>query len=185
MTTVIGSSFFDCGFAENYPQEEQPVSRPEGDALARYGNNLMPIDYQPAHASSPVFAYPYARTRETLEHLRRGGPGHPAHGYKMQFINPATGGFAMPTIAAFVQLLPAGFAGQGYRCTDGAVFHCIEGAGSVMIESETLGFGARDTFVVPSWQLHRFQVDGDCVLFSFSDRPVQRALSLWREALVS
>ncbi len=177
--------FFDCGFAENYPQEEQPVSRPEGDALARYGNNLLPIDYQPAHASSPVFAYPYARTRETLEHLRRAGPGHPAHGYKMQFINPATGGFAMPTIAAFVQLLPAGFAGQGYRCTDGAVFHCIEGAGSVTIESETLGFGARDTFVVPSWQLHRFQVDVDCVLFSFSDRPVQRALSLWREALVS
>lgn len=177
--------FFDCGFAENHPQEEQPVSRPEGDALARYGNNLLPIDYQPAHASSPVFAYPYARTRETLEHLRRGAPGHPAHGYKMQFINPATGGFAMPTIAAFVQLLPAGFVGQGYRCTDGAVFHCIEGAGNVTIESETLAFGARDTFVVPSWQLHRFQVDGDCVLFSFSDRPVQRALSLWREALVS
>src|SRR3954454_23123500 len=98
--------FFDCGFAENYPQEEQPVSRPEGDALARYGNNLLPIDYQPAHASSPVFAYPYARTRETLDHLRQAGPAHPAHGYKMQFINPATGGFAMPTIAAFVQLLP-------------------------------------------------------------------------------
>jgi len=38
---------------------------------------------------------------------------------------------------------------------------------------------------VPSWQAHRFQVGGECVLFSFSDRPIQRALSLWREALVS
>ena len=46
------------------------VSRPEGDSLARYGNNLLPIDYEPASRTSPVFAYPYARTRESLEHLR-------------------------------------------------------------------------------------------------------------------
>ncbi len=51
----------------------QPVSRPEGDALARYGNNLLPVDYEPQAESSPVFAYPYARTRESLEHLRRSG----------------------------------------------------------------------------------------------------------------
>jgi gentisate 1,2-dioxygenase len=177
--------FFDCGFAENLAQEEQPVSRPEGDALARYGNNLLPIDYQPAHSASPVFAYPYSRTRETLEQLKRNGPAHPAHGHKLQFINPATGGFAMPTIAAFVQLLPAGFTGQGYRCTDGTVFHCIEGSGKVTIEQQTFAFGARDTFVVPSWMAHRFETAGDCVLFSFSDRPVQRALSVWREALVA
>jgi len=171
-----------CGFAENDARDVQPVARPEGDALARYGSNLLPIDYQPAHASSPVFAYPYARTRETLEHLRRAGPVHPVHGYKMQFINPATGGFAMPSIATFVQLLPAGFAGQPYRCTDGMVFHCIEGGGNVTIDDQSIAFGAKDTFVVPSWRAHRFNVAGDCVLFSFSDRPVQRALGLWREA---
>ncbi|HKA00451.1 MAG TPA: gentisate 1,2-dioxygenase [Candidatus Solibacter sp.] len=171
----------ECGFSENDPRDVQPVVRPEGDALARYGSNLLPIDYQPASASSPVFAYPYARTRETLEQLRRAGPLHPVHGHKMQFINPATGGFAMPSIAAFVQLLPDGFAGQRYRCTDGTVFHCIEGKGSVVVESQTIEFGAKDTFVVPSWQVHRFRADADTVLFSFSDRPVQRALSLWRE----
>jgi len=175
--------FFECGFAENDTQDVQSVTRPEGDALARYGSNLLPIDYQPAHASSPVFAYPYARTRETLERLRSAGPAHPAHGYKMQFINPATGGFAMPSIAAFVQLLPAGFAGQSYRCTDGTVFHCIEGEGKITVENQAIAFRAKDTFVVPSWQAHRFDVTADCVLFSFSDRPVQRALSLWREAL--
>src|SRR5690242_12659739 len=177
--------FFDCGFAENYPEEEQPIARPEGDALMRYGNNLLPIDYQPAHASSPVFAYPYARTRETLEHMRHTGPAHAAHGYKMQFINPATGGYAMPSIAAFVQLLPQGFTGRGYRCTDGTVFHCIEGRGQALIEDQRLEFQAKDTFVVPSWQVCRLQAQTDCVLFSFSDRPVQRALSMWREALIA
>jgi gentisate 1,2-dioxygenase len=176
--------FFDCGFTENYPQDSQPVARPEGDALARYGGNLLPIDYQPRGLASPVFAYPYARTRETLEQLRGNGEPHVAHGYKMQFINPVTGGYPMPTIGAFVQLLPDGFRGGAYRCTDGTVFHCIEGAGALTIDGERIAFAAQDTFVVPAWCVHRFDAGDDTVLFSFSDRPVQRALGLWREQLL-
>jgi gentisate 1,2-dioxygenase len=177
--------FLDCGFAENDTQDSQPVRRADGDALARYGNNLLPIDYEPRGLSSPVFAYPYARTRETLEHLRRNEAPHAAHGHKMQFINPATGGFAMPTIGAFVQLLPVGFAGRAWRGTDGAVFHVIEGRGSARVGGQDFAFGPRDTFVVPSWQACSLSASADTVLFSFSDRPVQRALGLWREEVLS
>ena len=174
----------DCGFTESYPQDSQPVARPEGDALVRYGSNLLPIDYEPRGLASPVFAYPYARTRETLEQLRRNGFPHAVHGYKMQFINPATGGYPMPTIGAFVQLLPDNFRGGAYRCTDGMVFHCIEGGGSAIINGTRMTFAAQDTFVVPAWSAHQFEAEGDTVLFSFSDRPVQRALGLWREQVL-
>jgi gentisate 1,2-dioxygenase len=174
----------DCGFAENYPQATQPVSVPEGNSLARYGNNLLPVDYEPAGRTSPVFAYPYARSRESLEHLRRAGAPHAAHGYKMQFVNPVTGGYAMPTMATFVQLLPAGFAGRGYRSTDSTVFHAIEGEGAIVVGEQRISFSARDTCVVPAWQPYRFEVRSDAVLFSFSDRPVQRALDVWREELL-
>jgi len=177
--------FFDCGFAENYPQASQPVARPEGDALARYGGNLLPVDYEPASASSPVFAYPYERTRESLRVLQRNSAPHAAHGHKMQFINPASGGPAMPTMAAFVQLLPAQFAGQGCRSTDGTVFHVIEGAGSVAIGEKRFGFAPRDTFVVPPWAAYRFDASEESVLFSFSDRPLQRAMGAWREQLLA
>ncbi len=173
--------FLDCGFTENDSQDSQPVARPEGDALARYGGNLLPIDYAPRDLASPLFAYPYARTRETLERLRNNGSPHAVHGYKMQFANPATGGYPMPTIGAFVQLLPTGFRGGAYRSTDGMVFHCIEGSGAVTVDGARIAFSARDTFVVPAWCAHRLEADGDTVLFSFSDRPVQRALGLWRE----
>ena len=173
--------FFDCGFAEDYPEESQPVARSDGDAQVRYGNNLMPIDFQPSTRASPLFAYPYARTRETLHQLSERGEPHAVHGYKMQFVNPADGGYPMPTIAAFVQLLPKGFDGNAYRCTDGTVFHCIEGQGSVVIDDQPIAFAEHDTFVVPSWSAHRLQANADTVLFSFSDRPVQRALGLWRE----
>ena len=177
--------FFDCGFAENGAQAAQSLARAEGDALARYGNNLLPVDYEPASLSSPVFAYPYVRTRESLAHLARNGAPHAAHGYKMQFINPATGGYAMPTMAAFVQLLPAGFQGARYRGTDGSVFHVIEGAGQVRIGTQCFQFGPRDTFVVPAWTPCSFEAAQESVLFSLSDRPVQRALGMWREEVLA
>jgi gentisate 1,2-dioxygenase len=173
--------FFDAGFSEDYPQDEQEVVRPEGDAWLRYGNNLLPLEYRVGNASSPVFAYPYQRSRQSLEQLSRVDPPHPAHGYKMEFVNPATGGPAMPTMGAFIQLLPKGFKSAPYRSTDGTVYSVIDGAGEVEIGERHFDFAERDAFVVPSWCPARFTATETTVLFSFSDRPVQKALGLWRE----
>ena len=43
-------AFFDAGFAERHPQEVQPVTRPEGQALARYGANMLPLGHAAGHA---------------------------------------------------------------------------------------------------------------------------------------
>src|ERR671930_2731187 len=40
-------ALFDAQFAEHYPEKAQPLSRPEGDALARYGEGLLPVDWKP------------------------------------------------------------------------------------------------------------------------------------------
>ncbi len=176
--------FFDAGFAEDYPHDEQEIVRPEGDAWLRYGNNLLPIAFQPVGATSPVFAYPYARSRQSLLQLAKVDKPHASHGHKMEFVNPATGGPAMPTMGACIQLLPKGFSGRPYRSTDGTVFSVIEGSGRAVIGGETFEFTARDAFVVPSWQAYSLVAMQDTVLFSYSDRPVQRALGLWREEQV-
>jgi gentisate 1,2-dioxygenase len=172
---------FDAQFAENYPEEVQPIARPEGDSYARYGNNLVPIGPLPAARTSPIFSYPYARTRETLHTMSRNQDPDACHGWKMQYINPLTGGFAMPTIGTFIQLLPAGWRSDAYRSTDGTVYSVVEGTGTVTIGDQAFEFEPRDTFVVPSWHAVRFDARTDCVLFSFSDRPAQVALGLWRE----
>jgi gentisate 1,2-dioxygenase len=174
-------AFFDAGFMERYPEESHPLTKPEGDALARYGANLLPLDHQVTSRTTPIFNYPYARSREALEKLYRGGPLHGCHGVKMQYINPTTGGFAMPTIGAFIQLLPKGFKGKPYRCTDGTVFSVVEGKGRSRMGDQTFEWGPKDIFVVPSWCRVSHEPDGDAVLFSFSDRPVQKVLGLWRE----
>ena len=174
-------AFFDAGFAERHPQEVQPVTKPEGHALARYGANMLPLEHTTDTRTTPILNYPYARSREALEQLRRGGHPDSCHGFKMQYTNPATGGFAMPTIGAFIQLLPAGFGGAAYRATDGTVYCVVEGHGRSVVGSSTFAWGPHDVFVVPSWCKVAHQATDDAVLFSFSDRPVQTALDLWRE----
>jgi len=173
--------FFDAGFMETYPEEAQPVSRPEGDSYARYGTNMVPLEGLPVSKTSPIFNYPYARSRETLHALSRNGEPDNCHGWKMKFINPLTGGPAMTTMGAFIQLLPGRFRSSAYRATDATVYSVVEGTGRVDIGGQRFAFEPRDTFVVPSWQCVSIETDGECVLFSYSDRPAQLALGLWRE----
>jgi len=173
-------AFFDSGFMERFPHASQPVRRAEGDSHARYGANLLPLEFEPRSLTTPLFSYPYDRTRAALEQLR-GGDAHACHGFKLQYANPASGGYPMPTIGAFVQLLPSGFAGQPYRATDGTIYCVVEGSGRTSIDGRTFAWEPSDVFVAPSWATVRHEASGDAVLFSFSDRPAQKALGLWRE----
>jgi gentisate 1,2-dioxygenase len=127
-----------------------------------------------------VFVYPFERTRAALQAIAHGTPD-PHLGFKQRFVNPATGAPPMPTIGAFVQALPAGFETRPYRCTDGCVVACLEGEGEAMVGDEVWRFVENDVFVVPSWHTLRLAARRDAILFSYSDRPVQQVLGLWRE----
>jgi gentisate 1,2-dioxygenase len=173
--------FFDAGFAEHGSAASQQTSRPEGDALARYGHNMVPMDLKQTPSDpTKVFVYPFVQTREALEGIAR-TEADPHFGHKLRYVNPATGASPMPTIGAFAQLLPAGFETSPYRSTDGTVYVCLEGEGSADIDGVTYTFGPNDIFVVPPWHTLRLQAKVQTILFSFSDRPMQQALGLWRE----
>jgi gentisate 1,2-dioxygenase len=171
----------DTSFAEHYSGEAQPPAKKEGDSQQRFGANLLPLDYEPTTQATPIFSYPYSRTRETLEWLSKNDAAHPCHGFKMRFANPANGGSPIPTIATFIQRLPAGFRGRTYRSTDAAVYCVVEGNGRSQIGTESLEWRQHDIFVVPSWYPVSHHADREAVLFSASDRPVQKMLGLWRE----
>lgn len=175
------ANLFGAHFREDFPRETQPVSRPDGDAAARFGANLLPLDYRPKGAACPLLRYPYDRTREALDRLAQQGDPDPSHGYKLRYANPTTGGHAFPTMAAFMQWLPKGHAGRRYRSTDGAVFCVAEGRGSATVGDAKWDFEAHDVFVVPSWEFYELRAETDCVLFSYSDRAAQEALGFWRE----
>ena len=174
-------SLFDTSFAEEYGEDQQPLTRKSGDSLARYANNLLPVGYESGGKASPIFNYPYQKARESLDALLAQGEIDPWHGIKMQYINPIDGGSAMPTMSTFIQMLPKGLQTQPYQSTDATVFVALEGSGVTRIDGQDFAWGPRDIVVVPSWKPVQHRADDDAVLFSFSDRVAQEKLGLFRE----
>ncbi|MGH7091576.1 MAG: gentisate 1,2-dioxygenase [Stellaceae bacterium] len=180
MVGTFGPMFFD-----NYGGDRHPERRLPGDSRARYGANMRPLNESWAKPESPIFHYPYERSRQALEDLRRGSAWDPAAALKLEYIDPTRGGSAMPTISTFLQLLPKGFSGATYRSTENAVYSPIEGKGRAIVgdgeEARAIAWKARDIFAIPCWVPHRLEADADAILFSFSDRVAQQKLGFWRE----
>lgn len=149
-------NFFDSSFAEHLPDEATQVA---------------------VQTVSSSFAFPYAPAREALSGNKSLDP---CHGVKIEYIN-GDGTSVSRTLGASLQLLPAGFRGAPYRSTDSTVYCVAEGSGVSQIGDHSFQWSERDIFVVPSWYTVSHQAAEESVLFSFSDRPVQKALGLWRE----
>ncbi len=167
-------NLFDTSFAE-HPEHDA------AEAQIRNRANLVPIGQPADRLSNPVFSYPYAGSRAGLDRPARTRTPHSSHGIKMQYINPATGGYPMPTIGAFLQWLPSGFRGVSYRATDATIYCVVEGRGRSQMGGSLFEWKERDIFVIPSWCPVSHEAERECVLFSFSDRPAQKALGVWRE----
>jgi gentisate 1,2-dioxygenase len=174
--------FLDASFVEHLDEDVQPVARPEGDSLARFGANMLPVDHVASGVTSPIFNYPYERSREALHGMSKGSPMDPCHGWKLKYVNPVTGDHAMPTIGTFLQLLPKNTTTQSYRSTDATIFVCVEGRGRTRVGDDVLDWGPKDIFVAPSWKPIVHETEADSVLFSYSDRPVQEKIGIWRES---
>jgi gentisate 1,2-dioxygenase len=147
---------FDSSFAEHYPGGTQEVI-PNGDATA--------------------VSFPYLRMRAQLYSLTKNRAPDSHHGYRMHYGGECT----MPTIDAWLRLLPAGFRSTGYRSTDSTIFCVAGGRGRSYLGDQIFEWGPHDVFIVPSWMTAEHEAEVDSVLFSFSDRPVQKALGIWRE----
>lgn len=171
-----------ASFREDLGGKAHPLERPEGAAPAEFGNNLMPVDSTHRSQTSPIFNYPYRKSRESLDSLSRTRAPDACHAYKMKYINPLNGGWAMPTMSTWLQLLPKDFKSAPYRSTDSAVFAVVEGRGRSAIGGESFDWGPHDIFVAPSWMAHTHEASEDAVLFIYSDRVIQEKLDLWRES---
>jgi gentisate 1,2-dioxygenase len=137
---------------------------------------LGPIFMEPGPATGPPdpparFHFPYVAARAALRH----SPLHPALGHVSEYP-------PIPTISMFLQLLPAGFRGRSYRCTEGRIFHVAEGRGRVITDTQAIEWERHDVFVMPCWKRYQLEADEESVLFAASDRGVQSQLGLLREA---
>ncbi|MCG8441566.1 MAG: hypothetical protein MI723_07145 [Caulobacterales bacterium] len=96
-------------------------------------------------------------------------------------MNPKTGDWPMPTIAAYMSHLPAGFKTKAYCSTENRVWVAVEGAGHARIGAKTFDWGVNDVFISPAWADVEMEAYRDAYVFSFSDRSAQEKLGLFRE----
>ncbi|MBT6277016.1 MAG: gentisate 1,2-dioxygenase [Chromatiales bacterium] len=173
--------FFEAVFTEHSNALRQSSGRPEGDCAARFGSGLMPIGYKNNSAASPIFNYPYDRTRNALLACARGEAPDPHTGVTMRYVNPVDGGWAMPTLATWMTHLPAGSSTAAIRSTDSMVMTPAEGECTVEVGQHKFTLKPRDVLAIPGWMWRSITAKDDCFLFFFSDRVIHEKLGFFRE----
>ncbi|MEM9048380.1 MAG: cupin domain-containing protein [Pseudomonadota bacterium] len=174
-------NFFGAKFAEENEVDQQPIHRADNDSEPRFGRGMRPFAGAEQKPYSPIFRYPYGPSRDALMHIAAGDEIDPGHGFKMVYANPNDGGHALPTIAAFLQYLPAGFETVAVRSTESTIFCVSEGRGTARIGETEFAFEENDTFVAPNWSHIQLKADTNAILFSFSDRAAQERLGIFRQ----
>jgi gentisate 1,2-dioxygenase len=136
---------------------------------------------KPASPFAGLIHFPYARAKEALEALARKGAPDAHLGHLMRYEDPVDGGWAMPTIAAMIRLVPKGFATRAYRSSDSMVFASVEGRGRIEVAGKVFALAPHDIAVVPGWVPYTLHGETDWVVFSYSDRAAHEKLGFFRE----
>ena len=163
------------------------AGRPE-TAWRDIGANMLPVDHRTVQAAglTPLQLSLPAQPGGAGEDETRSRNGIHAMVSRCVMSIPVDGQPAMPTISAFIQLLPDGFDTAPYRATDATVYAVVEGIGLQHGSAVSGWTGWRRMFSSsPSWSTVTHHPAGESVLFSFSDRTCQQKLGIFREQRLS
>ncbi len=168
-------------FFEQHEKETQDHTRREGESAHRLGFARSPAAIENEQRGVP-FRYKWKETYESLNTLKE-SEADPFDGHLIRYINPATGGFTLPTMSCEVQSLRPGIKTKAHRHTSTTLYHVFRGWGRTAVGEGHLEWEKGDSFVVPLWQWHRHENSSgeEAILFSINDRPIMQALELYRE----
>jgi gentisate 1,2-dioxygenase len=166
-------------FFEPYPELSQPVAEDHNASTRVHGGrSLRPLGEPPSPAHSPLLVYPYRDTDAALADLLRARGGPIA---SLEFVNPTTGGPALPTLGCEMHRLVPGQRTPPRRKVGSSVYVAFSGSGHTVINGERFDWERGDCFVTPSWSAVEHEAAEPADLFAVSDRPVLQALHLFRE----
>jgi gentisate 1,2-dioxygenase len=177
----------DASFLETYPEDKQPVFRPDDYSRKLYGGGfLRPAWLKPSRektGSSPLLIFKWGRTYEALQDLAKVACS-PYDDVILEYTNPTTGGTVLPTLSCCVQMLRPGIHTQAHRHSSTAVYYVVEGSGFTVINSKRFSWKKGDFLALPPWAWHEHanaSSTSEAILFSVIDTPVFEALGLYRE----
>jgi gentisate 1,2-dioxygenase len=174
--------FFDAMFQEPFPEDTQPITKPDGYTNASIGQGMMRgVSSEAVSGRALPLNYKWVDAYGALQSMNEGSK---YDGIIMEYTNPTTGGHTMPTLACKLQQLRPGFHSDAHKHTSSVVYNVAKGSGSTIIGGKKLDWGFGDTFVVPSMYAHEHINDStseDAVLFSMSDLPLLESMVLYQE----
>ena len=151
---------FETSFAE-HPDEQD--AEDQSRATATRSSATPPACCRTARRRSQPLAGDQLSLRQDAadpQRLKKTGDIDKRHGARVRYANPINGGPVLPTMGAYLALLPKGFKGEPYRSTDGTIFAVAEGSGTTMIDGKPFEWSVNDVFVVPPWKRYHAQRGG-------------------------
>src|SRR5581483_4473503 len=168
---------------QQYPDELEPATRPEGDSYGRYGyGHFRPLWMTESKAISPQLVYPWDQTERALHHLAKLETS-PFDDVAFEYTNPTNGGHVLPTIGCNIQMIRPGVHTRAHRHANCVVYHVYRGEGYSVVDGVRITWRQGDFFALPPWCWHEHANTGtdEAVLFSTTDLPVLESLSLLEE----
>ena len=148
------------------------------------GSGVIMADKEWNKPYSPLFKYSWERTYEALLNAAKVNDGSPYDGIFMEYSNPLTGGSAMVTMGAAMQMLRPGEHTKAHKHTGSIVYQCAKGKGYSVINGKRYDWKEKDIFCVPSWMWHEhcnLSESEDACLFQFNDLPTIKKLMYYQE----
>lgn len=170
-------------FYQPYEQERFPVTFPTDSSADAFGFGILPRAQSWDKPFSPIINYKWERAWRALKAAEQRGLISEFDDVIIEYKNPVTGGPALPTMAAYLQLLRPGVTTRAHRHTSSTVYLVVRGEGITEINGVPFEWREHDIFCIPTWAEHRHinRSREEAVLFSFSDEPVVRSLGFYRE----
>jgi gentisate 1,2-dioxygenase len=152
------------------------------DAAPDYGMT-RPVLSAPADENTRPLHYRWRDTYPALKRLAQ-APPQPYEGVALDYVNPLSGGSALPTLSLRLQMLLPAMRTQVHRHTSTSIYHAFSGSGTTVIDGKPFHWEKGDTFVVPLWHWHEHanrSSKEEAILFSMHDAPILQAFGLYRE----
>jgi gentisate 1,2-dioxygenase len=99
----------------------------------------------------------------------------------LEFINPTTGGPAMPTLGCEMHRLRPNQRTPTSRKVGSSIHVVFKGAGTTVINGQSFEWSRGDVLVTPSWSAVDHLAHEPSDLFTVTDRPILEALHIYRE----
>lgn len=170
----------EANFYAVYDAPAQTSAFPTNDLPLSYGGGMRPEGVAAwDRPYSPAMVYRWEQTRDAIWNFAKVSDGSPYDGHIMRYSNPQTGGWAMQTMGAHMQMLKPGFRTKAHRHTGNVVYNVAQGHGYSIIGGQRFDWDEHDIFCVPAWTWHQhvnLDQGEETFLFSFNDFPVMEAL---------